>query len=56
MRDPSDHVHELMEKSGNTPEIGGEMLRAEMESLRMNIEPANIESPILNRERFEMAA
>ncbi|KAF7887702.1 hypothetical protein EAF00_009996 [Botryotinia globosa] len=56
VRDPSDHVHELMEKSGNTPEIGGEMLRAEMESPRMNMEPAEIESPTLNRERFEMGA
>ncbi|KAF7916969.1 uncharacterized protein EAE98_010400 [Botrytis deweyae] len=56
VRDPSDHVHELMEKSGNTPEIGGEMLRAEMESPRMNREPAEIESSILNRERFEMGA
>ncbi|TGO60314.1 hypothetical protein BCON_0036g00020 [Botryotinia convoluta] len=56
VRDPSDHVHELMEKSGNTPEIGGEMLRAEMESPRMNREPAEIESPRLNRERFEMGA
>ncbi|KAF7883228.1 uncharacterized protein EAF02_005148 [Botrytis sinoallii] len=56
VRDPSDHVHELMEKSGNTPEIGGDMLRAEMESPRMNREPAEIESSILNRERFEMGA
>ncbi|TGO20168.1 hypothetical protein BTUL_0001g01800 [Botrytis tulipae] len=56
VRNPSDHVHELMKKSGNTPEIGGEMLRAEMESPRMDMEPAEIESPTLNRERFEMGA
>ncbi|TGO66264.1 hypothetical protein BOTNAR_0064g00010 [Botryotinia narcissicola] len=56
VRDPSDHVHELMEKSGNTPKIGGEMLRAEMESPRMNMERAEIESPTINRERFEMGA
>ncbi|KAF7947338.1 uncharacterized protein EAE97_004587 [Botrytis byssoidea] len=56
VRDPSDHMHELMEKSGNRPEIGGEMLRAEMESPRMNMEPPEIESPTLNRERFEMGA
>ncbi|TGO23168.1 hypothetical protein BPAE_0142g00310 [Botrytis paeoniae] len=54
VRDPSDHMHELMEKSGNTPEIEGEILRAEMESPRMNREPVEIESSRLNRERFEM--
>ncbi|KAF7895586.1 uncharacterized protein EAF01_009548 [Botrytis porri] len=56
MRDPSDHVLELMEKSGNTPEIEGEMLRAEMETPRINMEPAKIDSPRLNSERFEMGA
>ncbi|KAM0173634.1 hypothetical protein ACHAPC_010331 [Botrytis cinerea] len=56
VRDPSDHVHELMEKSANTPEIGGQMLRAEMESPRMDNGPVEVESPRLNRERFEIEA
>lgn len=54
VQDPTNHVHELMEKNAHTPEIGGSMIMAEMESPR--VESHEIKSPRVDRDPVEMEA
>ncbi|ESZ92879.1 hypothetical protein SBOR_6742 [Sclerotinia borealis F-4128] len=44
VKDPIYHVHELMEKSGNTPELGGDMIMAEADSPGIDRPPAELEA------------
>ncbi|KAJ8062680.1 hypothetical protein OCU04_009202 [Sclerotinia nivalis] len=55
-KDPGDHVHELMEKSGNTHEIGGNMVMAEADSPQIDRQPVEMHSPMIRREPVEMEA
>ncbi|CAD6442401.1 dc0af46a-14d8-4f75-8ec9-44ceb1a1406d-CDS [Sclerotinia trifoliorum] len=53
---PDDNIHELMEKNGHTPEIGGTMVMAEADSPSMDRAPVEMHGPVIRREPVEMEA